>query len=1015
MKILTIVCLIFLSFSGAIVVTGKPAGVGSSSDPLVKGSSMVSLGTGDVFDLSDFGSTGDGITDDGPALQAALNAIAAAGGGRLFVPAGRYAIKTPVKQDFSGLADSITIQGVQSFTPAPPPNASGDVLTKGLDLSSEFAPGTGQSVAIAITGLQRFLIQDITFIGTPLIETDAAITLALTDVWEANIKHCEFYGLSSLVAYGSIIQSVRSHLNIEQSVFLGSTCNSGVYGSVVQNIEWKGITVANTVFVDYGQRPELFGKTGLAAPFSWVNIGNAAAPEPGSPRREAVIRDVFLDEGGLMGLSSIPYKFSPPTAPIDLIYVSGLYMNVSNLGTSGNYLDGAQGVLIENSHYGWSHNADTAINLLNVGTAILDQVECIAAANRIRAAATTGKLTVIDSVYTYLDSQSPATRVITTTSPEDDPVYYIRAQFNSILNRNPDAAAHFYWSNLLLACGEHQQCIDAQRLALSQYLGSAPAATFSISGRVTNENGEGLSGTTITLSGSQSVVTQTGAHGEYSFERLPTSGVYTIAANRVNYTIALPTKTITTPSGDKTVDFAAAINHYQLAGRALNSLGQGIANATVTLSGSQTGSTLTDSAGHYVFTVPAEGSYTITPAQPTYLFSPASANFDNLGGDRTADFTGTGFNSLQFGTSSYSVSEGARRITVTVTRSGDTSNSAEVVYSASDGSAQQRSDVIPIVGRLSFEPGQTSNSFDVLITDDSYIEGSENLTLALQDVVGGTLGENKTAMLTIIDNDTSEAQANPIDDAQFFVRQQYRDFLSRSADAEGLAFWTDQISSCGTDAACIEDRRINVSAAFFLSIEFQETGFLVYRLYKASYAQLPQHLNEFLLDTRTIGQDVIVNAPGWQELLEANKVSFIQDFVVRPRFSLRYPVSLTPFEFVTQLNANAGGTLSASDIAAAVADFGGAATSEDPVIRARVLRLVAESQTFSQREHNPAFVLQQYFGYLQRDPNDTPDTNFDGYNFWLQKLNDFHGDFRRAEMVNSFLISSEYRARFGSH
>ena len=76
-------------------------------------------------------------------------------------------------------------------------------------------------------------------------------------------------------------------------------------------------------------------------------------------------------------------------------------------------------------------------------------------------------------------------------------------------------------------------------------------------------------------------------------------------------------------------------------------------------------------------------------------------------------------------------------------------------------------------------------------------------------------------------------------DADFFVRQHYLDFLGREPDAAGLAFWKDQITSCGANAACIEVRRINVSAAFFLSIEFQETGFLVYKLYKAGYGNLP--------------------------------------------------------------------------------------------------------------------------------------------------------------------------------
>ena len=49
-----------------------------------------------VLSVADFGSKGDGVTDDGPAFQRALDALAEAGGGTLFVPAGHYFIGSPV-------------------------------------------------------------------------------------------------------------------------------------------------------------------------------------------------------------------------------------------------------------------------------------------------------------------------------------------------------------------------------------------------------------------------------------------------------------------------------------------------------------------------------------------------------------------------------------------------------------------------------------------------------------------------------------------------------------------------------------------------------------------------------------------------------------------------------------------------------------------------------------------------------------------------------------------------------
>ena len=74
---------------------------------------------------------------------------------------------------------------------------------------------------------------------------------------------------------------------------------------------------------------------------------------------------------------------------------------------------------------------------------------------------------------------------------------------------------------------------------------------------------------------------------------------------------------------------------------------------------------------------------------------------------------------------------------------------------------------------------------------------------------------------------------------------------------------------------------------------------------------------------------------------------------------------------------------------------------------------MAEDQDLKNAEFNRAFVLMQYFGYLRRNPNDAPDGDYAGYNFWLAKLNQFNGNFQNAEMVKAFIASSEYRQRFG--
>ena len=79
------------------------------------------------------------------------------------------------------------------------------------------------------------------------------------------------------------------------------------------------------------------------------------------------------------------------------------------------------------------------------------------------------------------------------------------------------------------------------------------------------------------------------------------------------------------------------------------------------------------------------------------------------------------------------------------------------------------------------------------------------------------------------------------------------------------------------------------------------------------------------------------------------------------------------------------------------------------------MRRVADNGTLVQQEFNRAFVLMQYFGYLRRNPNDSPEAtlDFQGYNFWLNKLDSFNGNYIQAEMVKAFLASIEYRRRFG--
>jgi hypothetical protein len=374
----------------------------------------------------------------------------------------------------------------------------------------------------------------------------------------------------------------------------------------------------------------------------------------------------------------------------------------------------------------------------------------------------------------------------------------------------------------------------------------------------------------------------------------------------------------------------------------------------------------------------------------------------------------------------FSASEADGHAVITVKRTaGDPSIPFSVNYATADGTASERSDYNAAFGRLDFAPGEMVKNFDVLINDDAFVETLfEDATLTLSSPTNGAiLGDMSTVFLTITSDDTTPSAPNPLDRSEFFVRQHYHDFLNREPDAAGLAFWTGQMANCGNPN--LEVCRVNVSAAFFKSIEFQETGYLVERTYKTAFGDATSpnvpgtvpviRLNEFLSDTQEIGRGIVVGQGNWQAQLEANKAAYFQGFVTRARFSNVTPSSLSPAQFVDALFVNAGVTPTAAERQNAVNEFGGASNTADTTARARALRQVAENPTLSRNEFNRAFVLMEYFGYLRRNPNDAPEPTFNyaGWKFWLGKLDDNGGDFVKAEMVKAFIVSDEYRHRFG--
>ena len=386
---------------------------------------------------------------------------------------------------------------------------------------------------------------------------------------------------------------------------------------------------------------------------------------------------------------------------------------------------------------------------------------------------------------------------------------------------------------------------------------------------------------------------------------------------------------------------------------------------------------------------------------------------------------------IAFSSANYTVNEGATAATLTVNRVGSTAGSASVNFSITSiisyvpcenivGFAAQNCDYIIAGGTLSFAPGETSKTITLLIVDDLYVEGNEVLNLSLAGAVGTPLGTPASTVLNIIDNDTVVPGTNPSDDAQFFVREHYFDFLSRIPDPGGLGFWSGRITECGTDPNCIHSRHVDVSNAFFYELEFQQTGAYVYRLYRAAY-----------------GNDQPAPNPDTSNVVEARKIpsyaTFVRDrsrvvagtnlaqaqlevanlVVQRPEFIFRYPGTLSGPQYVDALLAriaNDTGVNLISERTALINLFntGGRGAVLYRLADDNLATNPVNNRAFIDAEYNRSFVYTQYAGYLRRD------ADIGGLLFWLGQVNAFpvRDTGIQHTMVCAFITSGEYQKRF---
>jgi len=301
---------------------------------------------------------------------------------------------------------------------------------------------------------------------------------------------------------------------------------------------------------------------------------------------------------------------------------------------------------------------------------------------------------------------------------------------------------------------------------------------------------------------------------------------------------------------------------------------------------------------------------------------------------------------------------------------------------------QIRKSITDAYGNYHFDNVETNGFYTVTPARANYTFSPASRAFSL---VGGRTEAAFTATVT---GDAT----NPLEMAEYFVRQQYVDLLGREPDESGFNYWSDQINQCGNDVSCASGRRRDVAAAFFVEQEFQMTGSFIYGLYKGALGRRPV-FREYAADR----QLVVAGAN-----LEARKQAFAEAFVRRDDFVSRYQSNLSAESFVDALIQSvrlSSGLDLGNQRDSLVSRYHLGANLEEA--RSLVLRELTESTPFRQAEYNPAFVLSEYFGYLQRDP-DAP-----GYEFWVNVLNNQSAGNYRG-MVCAFITSAEYQRRFSN-
>ena len=173
----------------------------------------------------------------------------------------------------------------------------------------------------------------------------------------------------------------------------------------------------------------------------------------------------------------------------------------------------------------------------------------------------------------------------------------------------------------------------------------------------------------------------------------------------------------------------------------------------------------------------------------------------------------------------------------------------------------------------------------------------------------------------------------------------------------------------------------------------------LYRAYVATFGDMPRY-KQFKSDLEDICRSVIVGSEGQTEQLNANFLSFINEWTKRESFVKRFG-NLNDQQFLDQIIQNAGISLATIDRQQLVSQV-----ANQPDARASLLLKIIDEPQFVAKEQKRSLVALHYFAYLRRNPNDPPDNDWRGFNFWV---NDIEHNSDPNKLRAAFSLTDEYQ------